>query len=314
MITKTFLATRATIARKVLLAAAGLLLIAAPMAYAQSSPAPTQPAPQAASAPAVPPTFVFDVASIKPNKSGTEMVMMRGTQNGLSATNVSVLALISRAYGIQEFRISGAPSWVSSDRYDIEAKVDDATAAELQKLDTAQRNMATQQMIQALLADRCKLTVHHETKDLPEFALVIAKNGPKLQEAKPDDTYPGGFKGPNGASGAGMMRMSLGGQVTGQGVSLIGLVAMLSAQLGVTILDKTGLTGKYDFTLKYTPEMSQSPIAGGAGAGTGAPPPPDASEPSLFTALEEQLGLKLESQKGPVDIIVIDHVEPPSEN
>jgi uncharacterized protein (TIGR03435 family) len=168
-------------------------------------------------------------------------------------------------------------------------------------------------MIQALLADRCKLTVHHETKELSEYVLVIAKNGPKLQEANLNDTYPNGFKGPNGASGAGMMRMSP-DHLTAQAVSMTGLVAMLSMQLGATVVDKTGLTGKYDFTVKWAPDMSQSPIVGGAGAGPGAPPPPDTSAPSLFTALEEQLGLRLESQKGPVDIIVIDHVEPPSEN
>jgi uncharacterized protein (TIGR03435 family) len=310
MITKAFLARHPTVTRKVWLAAVGSFLIAAPTAHGQSRPAPGQPAPQTASAP---PAYVFDVASIKPDKSGTDMVMMRPTQNGLSATNVSLFALISRAYGIQEFRISGAPSWLSSDRYDIEAKVDDATAAELQELDTTQRNLATQQMIQALLADRCKLTVHHETKELSEYVLVIAKNGPKLQEANPNDTYPNGFKGPNGASGAGMMRMSP-DHLTAQAVSMTGLVAMLSMQLGATVVDKTGLTGKYDFTLKWAPDMSQSPIVGGAGAGPGAPPPPDTSAPSLFTALEEQLGLRLESQKGPVDIIVIDHVEPPSEN
>jgi uncharacterized protein (TIGR03435 family) len=313
MITKTFRATRVSIARIFLPAAVGLLVLAAPIARAQSSAAPSPAAPDAASAPAVPPTFAFDVASIKPDKFGSGMAMVRPTQTGLSASNVSLQMLIEIAYGVPGFQISGAPSWFNSDRYDIEAKVDDATAAGLQKLDTIQRNLATQQMVHALLADRCKLVVHHETKELSEYALVIAKNGPKLQEAKPGDTYPDGFKGPDGRPAVGMMQWSP-DHVTAQAVSMTGLVATLALELGVTVVDRTGLTGKYDFTLKYTPDMSQSPVAGGAGAGPGAPLQRDSSGPSLFTAIEEQLGLKLESQKGPVDIIVIDHVEPPSEN
>jgi uncharacterized protein (TIGR03435 family) len=170
-------------------------------------------------------------------------------------------------------------------------------------------------MLQALLADRFKLSIHRETKELPVYALVAAKNGPKLQEAKADATYPNGIKGPDGVARGGMMRIG-GGEVTGQGLPIANLTRMLSQQLGRTVIDKTGLTGKYDFTLQWTPDESQGPMFKGA---DGAPPggnpaPPESSGPSLFTAIQEQLGLKLESQKGPVEIIVIDHVEKPSQN
>src|SRR6202034_3476974 len=111
------------------------------------------------------------------------------------------------AYGVEDNQISGAPNWLSSQKYDIEAKPNEFEADQLQKLSPQDRSAAVGQTLQALLADRFKLTLHHETKELPEYVMVIAKNGSKMQEANPDDTYPNGFKGPNGQPGAGMMRM-----------------------------------------------------------------------------------------------------------
>lgn len=173
-------------------------------------------------------------------------------------------------------------------------------------------------MIQSLLADRFKLKVSHSTRELPVYALVVAKTGPKLHDAKPGDTYPNGIKGPDGrpVGGAGMMRMRP-GQLIGQGFSIASLAGLLSQQLGRTVMDQTGLKGNYDFTLQWTSD--QRPVAmpaGPVGVSSGADgvPPSDSSGPSIFTALQEQLGLKLESTKGPVDIIVIDHIERPSEN
>ena len=194
--------------------------------------------------------------------------------------------------------------------------MDRATADELGTHSEEKRVAATQHMMQMLLADRFKLKVHQETKELAIYALIVAKNGPKLHEAKPGDTYPNGLKGPDARSGAGMM---FGGRegLTAQGVPIANLVRHLSLQLGRTVIDKTGLAGKYDFTLKWTPDEIRSSMFKGPESG---PPGPastafsDSSGPSLFTALEEQLGLKLESQKGPVEIVVIDHVERPSEN
>jgi uncharacterized protein (TIGR03435 family) len=158
------------------------------------------------------------------------------------------------------------------------------------------------------------LKLHRESKELPIFALVITKNGLKLHEAKPGDDYVNGFKGPEGRSGAGMMLMQP-GKFTGQAVPIANLVQILAQQrLGRTIIDKTALTGKYDFVLQWSPDPGTSPMPGGAPGDAGGPPPADASGPSLFTALQEQLGLKLESQKGPVEMIVIDHAEKPSAN
>jgi uncharacterized protein (TIGR03435 family) len=147
------------------------------------------------------------------------------------------------------------------------------------------------------------------------YALVVAKNGPKFQEAKVDATYPNGIKGPDGVARGGMMRMSS-GELTAQGIPIANLVGTLSRQLGRKVVDKTGLTGNYDFTLHWTPDPGEAqpfkgPVGGPPGVDTAAP---SDSGPSIFAALQEQLGLKLESQKGPVEIIVVDHVEKPSEN
>jgi uncharacterized protein (TIGR03435 family) len=186
----------------------------------------------------------------------------------------------------------------------------------LGKLGPDQRILANQRMLQALLADQFKLTLHLEAKELPQYVLAVAENGPKLHKAKPGDTYPNGIKGPDGHSAAGLHLMSGGrGQLTGQGLSMDDLVRQLSGQLGQTVLDKTGLTDNYDFTLHWTPDDSRGTTAGGQQGGHSTPPPESSGTSiSIFTALQEQLGLKLESQTGPVEILVIDHVEAPSEN
>jgi uncharacterized protein (TIGR03435 family) len=232
---------------------------------------------------------------------------MLSTPEGFSATNVTLQAVIQEAYGVESQQISRSPSWLNSEIFDVEAEVEDSVANDLRNLSADQRNLAQQRMLQALLADRFKLALHHETKVLPIYALVIAQNGPKLQEAKPGDTYPTGFKGPGGRSGAGAMLMGLGGGqvngVTAQGVPLADLVKQLTEQLGRPVLDKTGLNGKYDFTLKWTPGTPDG-MANDVGRGS--------QGSSLFTALQEQLGLKLETQTSPMEILVIDHVETPS--
>jgi uncharacterized protein (TIGR03435 family) len=310
--------------RKLLLIAAVSMACAAPSAFAQANASQSgtaSPAPKTATeSPAANPAAAaleYEVASIKPNKSGPGMVRFMGTPDGFSATGITLQMLVANAYGVQNFQISGAPSWLGSERYDLDAKMDSDTAAALKKLDQEQGRLARSRMLQKLLADRCKLTVHTETKDMPVYALVIAKNGPKMQEAKPGDTYPNGFKGLDGVAHAGTMRMGR-GQLTAQAISTDTLVHLLSQQLGRTVVDKTGLTGKYDFTLQWTPDESQggalrAPEGGGPSPADGAAPP-ESSGPSIFTALQEQLGLKLESQKGTVETIVIDHVEKPSEN
>jgi uncharacterized protein (TIGR03435 family) len=261
--------------------------------------------------------FVFEVASIKPVKdSGDGPIRLMFRPDGISANNIALRMIIRQAYGVEDNQIVGAPGWLDSERYDIEAKMDPALIEELRKLSLDEGRAARQNALQALLADRLKLAVRRETKQLPVYALVVAKNGPKLQEAKTGDTYPNGIKGPDGVARAGMMRMGR-GELTSQALPMSGLARLLSQQLGRTVIDKTGLTAKYDFTLHWTPDEGEGASFPGAGGGpqpTNSAPPSDSSGPSLFTALQEQLGLKLESQKGPVEIIVIEHVERPSEN
>ena len=304
---------------KLLLITAALLAVAVPVVFGLLRATPSQAGTQTQDAATT--AFTYEVASIKPNKSGNNMVRLMLPPNGLTGTNVTLQMLIKAAYGVEDNQISGVPSWLNSERYDIDAKMDSSVADELRKLSEDQRKLERQRMLQALLADRLKLTVHRETKELPIYALVIAKNGPKLQEAKPGDTYANGIKGPDGRSVPGMMRMTMGAggksELTVQGQPLASLARLLSGQLHRTVLDQTGLKGIYDYTLQWTPDQGPAPMFKGTEGGQPGPdgaPPPESSGPSIFTAIQEQLGLKLESQKGPVEIIVIDHVEKPSEN
>jgi uncharacterized protein (TIGR03435 family) len=285
-----------------------------------SNPSPTTPA--------------FEVASIRPEEPGgtSAYVKIGFEQNGYTATGATLQLLLQEAYGIDDDRqILGAPAWAGSQSYTIIAKIDDATANELSKLNDDQRNLAQQRMLQALLADRFNLTLHRETKELPIYSLVIAKNGPKLHEAKPGDTYANGAK--NFATGAPLGPhfvdfLFLAGQVQmkAQGASLDLLVNRLTQkasalQLGRKIVDNTGLTGKYDFDLHFEVPWQSNGIrdpeverAQGTSTGNGGDTSPESSDTSLFTALQEQLGIKLESTRGPVETLVIDHVDKPSAN
>ncbi len=305
--------------RKLLLGIAGLLAVTASVAFGQANAVQSQAAPQAGNTAAKIPEF--EVASIKPDKSAGGMSRIMFTPDGFSATNIPMKMLISETYQIRQDLISGEPGWVNSARYDIEAKVAGPDVAGLRNLSFDQRRS----MLQPLLEDRFKLKVRQETKQLPIYELVIAKNGPKLKEAKPGDTYPDGIKGPDGVAHPGMMMMGR-GQLKGQALPMTFIVRTLSQQLQRTVVDKTGLTGKYDIALKWAPDEGPGPMPpgpmppgpvppgpGGGQKGADSSPPPD-SGPSIFTAIQEQLGLKLESTKGPVETLVIDHVEPPSEN
>jgi bla regulator protein BlaR1 len=298
--------------KKLMLSVAGLLVVATPLVIGALNATQGRAESQT---PSTSQSFEYEVASIKPDNSGVNMVRLMFSPDGFTATNGTLQMFINAAYRIDDNQVSGGPSWLKSDHYDIEAKMDSATADALHKLSEDQAMLERQRMLQALLADRFKLTTHRETRELPIYALVIAKNGPKLQEAKPGDTYPNGIKGPDGRSAAGMIFMTGRGSVTGQGIPISDLVRLLSRQLGRKVEDKTGLIGKYDLTLQWTPDENQGAmLKGPEPPGTAGPPPPDSSGPSIFTALEEKLGLRLESQKGPVEILIIDHAEKPSEN
>jgi uncharacterized protein (TIGR03435 family) len=249
------------------------------------------------------------VASIKLNKSNEGFSRIMPARGGrFTATNVPLQILITIAYRIKEFQLSGAPPWLSSERYDIEAKAEGDPAFD-----------AVLPMLQTLIEDRLQFKFHRETKEMQTYALLVAKAG-KLHEAegecgpppsaplpppvpgKPPTAFCGGF-------------MMFPGHLSGRKVSIEALLDPLSRFTGRTVLDKTNLTGKYDVDLEYTPDQGQFQTPpGGAPPGMPAFPPSDPNGPSLFTALQEQLGLKLESQKGPVEMIVIDHIERPSEN
>jgi len=245
----------------------------------------------------------FDVISVKPAKDS--MTRMQFTPDGLRGIGVTVRFLLDEGYGgIDNEQIIGEPAWSSTEGFDIEAKVAPADVPTLAKMTFEQRRT----MFQSILADRFKLAVHHETRELPVYVLSIAKGGPKFKPSAPDD--------PAATTPRRKGMMMNRGKLTATDAQFSMLVTMLSRELGRTIVDKTGLSDTYDFTLEWTPDEG----AGGpqpAGAATGpeaAGAPPTIPGPSIFTAVQEQLGLKLESTKAPLDVIVIDHIEKPSEN
>ena len=313
--------------RKNFLGATRLAILAIPIlaGFIGSTAAPAQS--QAQDKSAHKPALEYDVASIKLIIPGTGVTNMSGrvgmtdTPDGFVARFATVKMLIVKAYAVDDYQLTGEPDWINKERYDIDAKFDSAIADELQKLGLTDRIPARQQMLQTLLAERFSLTIHREDKELQIYTLIVAKNGPKLQEVKLDDADSNKPKaGP--AHGSGMMTVGAsGGQITGYASTLATLTTMLTRVLHRFVIDRTGLTEEYDFTLRWTPDENQLPPSSGfqvspAGSSSGLPSadPYQNAGPSLFTAIQEQLGLKLESGKGPVEIIVIDHIERPSGN
>ena len=278
---------------------------AAPLLFGQAKAKAVPSGPASGAEPPAATPLTFEVSSIKLNKSGSNQVTFGFPPGGnrFEAVNVPLKVLVRYAYGVDDKQILGAPEWLSSEHYDIEAKVADTDAEELRKLSPEQ----TMLLLKPLLEDRLKLQVHRETRLLPVDELVVAKNGPKLKQAIPGETYTDGFKSPDGIARPGTFPMSA-GQLTFQALPIAQLARLLSERLELYVIDKTGLTGNYDFTLSWTPEESQTSLA------TNSAPMPNNSGSSIFTALQEQLGLRLESTKAPVDFLIIDHVERPSEN
>jgi uncharacterized protein (TIGR03435 family) len=235
----------------------------------------------------------FEVATIKPsdpNKPG-QFLTIQGDR--MVTGNTSLSFLITFAYGLHPKQIAGGPSWLDSEKYDITAKPD----VEGQPNDKQLRTM-----LQKLLADRFKLTFHKEKKELSAYSIAVGKNGAKLSKSEGDPNgLPGlGFRGKLGALFARNATIS----------DFAGL--MQTVVLDRPVVDQTGLAGRFDFTLDWTPEPSQFGGRGGQTPQPGADDP--AAPPDLFTAIVAQLGLKLESAKLPVDVLVVDHVEKPSGN
>jgi uncharacterized protein (TIGR03435 family) len=257
---------------------------------------------QSQTAPATAPAMEYEVATIKPNNSNDPPAVLTA-DDGIDFRNIPLGILLGIAFGVSNDRIIGGPQWLN-DRYDINAKMDAPVADALKKLNPLDRRAARQHMMQALLIDRCKIAFHRDTKELPVFLLVVAKGGPKLQEGKPADASP------EGVGGTGTLQFGAGGLMTFKAMPLSSLTLILSQQLGRAVLDKTGLVGRYDFTWQFNQGANA-----GAGRGGASPAGSADSEPaSIFTVVQEELGLKLDSGKGPVEVIVIDHMERPSGN
>lgn len=271
------------------------LVLAAPLAQAQSI-LPTAVRPDSKDADVKLPDF--DVASVKQNKSDSNNMSWGYTSDGISIMNLSLANVIASAYGIQPYLISGGPSWINSTGFDLDAKVAAPDVETFKKLSPAQHRL----MLQKLLADRFHLAVHNETKTLPVYDLVVASEGPKFKAAAPDPPPPADAD-PSDPSKQRAMLSFGSGMLKLQDMPFSSFVTQLSSAVNRTVIDKTSLTGKYDISLKWTPDNQ---------------PPSDKSSdeqvPGLFTAVKEQLGLKLESAKGPVDTLVIDHVEMPTAN
>jgi uncharacterized protein (TIGR03435 family) len=223
------------------------------------------------------------------------------------AGNASLRALIATAFEIRDFQLIGVAPWMASQRFDIEAK---APASQLNP-SYHEINLMTQ----TLLKDRFRVAVHRETRELPIYTLTVAKTGAKLAPAKAGECWTPTPGVPPTPPAPGEIRRPCGGfetwrnRLSGGGVTTMRLAVMLSNILNRTVIDKTGIEGTFDITLLWTPDESfamQIPDAPGQAN--------DPAGPSLFTAVQEQLGLKVESARGPVEVLVIDHAAPPSEN
>ena len=308
------IARKLDFSRKLLLSTAGVLALALPIVFGVMNAPQVRAQEQAESAGASAPGYKS--ASVQPHKSVNSAMQHVGIMfgpDGFTARGATLQAVLGVAYGVQADLISGAPDWVSTEKYDIDLKMPDSPTPNTPKEAGGIGEQRLQLTLQALLADRFKLTLHRETKNLQVYDLVAAEGGPKLKETKPAFLNPNGINGPEGPLPAkGMMKMGP-GELTDQGTTLAPLVEQLSWQLGHTVLDKTGLKGNYDFSLRWTPGeseagmrklMGDSPVAESASSST--------SGPTLFTALEDQLGLKLVPQTAPMEVLVIDHVEKPA--
>lgn len=223
----------------------------------------------------------FEVASIKPSGSDTHSSSGIKTGHGrLDANNVTLKRCIIGAYGVGPHQIAGGPDWINSDRFQISAKAERPT----------EDDALMMTMLQALLADRFKLVIQRETRTMPAFVLEVAKNGPKLDKTEPGEASTNTV-GTNGA-------VSIDARYT----SMDSFARVLARQLDLPVVNRTGLDGVFSIRLHWSSDTSK-PGDGGATEAV-----------SIFTAIQEQLGLRLRAQKAPVEMLVITHAEKPSEN
>jgi uncharacterized protein (TIGR03435 family) len=253
----------------------------------------------------------FDVASIKPsdpNQPGGAIMNQPGGR--LVIAGMPLRELVKYAYRLQDFQLEGGPPWARTDLWNIEARAEEGSA-----------DLAAARL-QSLLEDRFQLKTHRETKEVPVYELTVARRGSKMKRS-PDQTPPrppqrGELRPrpiqPVGTLDRFSMRVSA-GSLEAVAMDMPSIVGALSSILRRTVVDKTGLNGRYDVTLQWTPEGGNNAVPGVGQTGAAVPvASPVDRGPTLFTAIQEQLGLNLDSAKAPVDIIIMDSVQKPSEN
>jgi len=279
------------------------IALACPAMPAQTTSATSAATPTANAAPA------FDVATIKPHPGMLTMTGVMNAADGVDGSAATLSMLVEYAYELRsDDQVSGGPDWAKTDRFDVQARVGEAEIAAIEKLSPAEKKARLRLMMQALLEERFKLKIHSATKQVPVYELVVAKGGPKLTDAA-TDTSDHLMKGKDGKPLPGFLSWST-GKIVAQGFPTKSLADFLSqpiCALGRPVTDKTGLTGTYNFTLDWTPPHPGVRL--GAEGDSASPE----EMPSIFTALGD-VGLKLQPSTGPLDIVVIDHVERPTEN
>jgi uncharacterized protein (TIGR03435 family) len=237
----------------------------------------------------------FEVATIKPSKPGAQGKGIRVQGRHFFTINTTMNDLVQFAYGIQVKQIVNAPAWFETDKFDLDGNPD---------VEGVPNDKQLKGMLKKLFAERFKLTFHNEKKELSVFALTVAKTGSKLKQSDADaGGLPGLFFRP-GATGSLVLAV--------QNATMADFTNLLqSTVFDRPVADQTGLVGRFNFTLTFTPDDTQM-----GGMGIKLPPPSDTAEapPSIFKAIQDQDGLKLEPAKAPVDVLVIDHVEKPSDN
>jgi bla regulator protein BlaR1 len=288
-----------TLIRKVILVIAAFSVIAGPVAIGLLHPslgwaqAPRRSEPNIASLPR------FEVVSIKHSPSAARPALRLTPGGGVAASGVTLKVLLQTAFDLAGFEVTGWPKWLFDEKFEILAKGGYAGEPSKEK---------THLMMQALLADRFQLRYHYETKELPVYVLGVAKSGSKLKESLEDDAGLEIFKQPDGSKGEGIRGSVPVGKLTAQRADMDMLAAFFKGLTGREVINQTGLRGRYDFRMEWSPESTPSQVPGVADT------VPDDPRPSIFTAVQQQLGLRLDAARGPVQILVIDGVEEPSEN
>jgi uncharacterized protein (TIGR03435 family) len=300
---------KVSMAKKLALAVAGMAAIALPVGVGMMN-APAIHA-ESAGKPS------FEVATVKPSADGSIRAGPGPLPGGrVKATSVTLKMLMAIAYNVREENILGGPNWIATDRWNIEAKAEEGSMPPGGWPEWLEPDQPLTLMVQSLLEDRFQLKARRESKEAPVYELSVSKTGPKMKLSDDQASVVLSAELPQrgGSPPRGSMRLNpRAGYLAGNGMAVAKLAGILSEPgvLGRPVTDKTELKGLYDFILEWTPESGQGPVA----PGVSEPASPTAiSAPSIFTAIQEQLGLKVESAKGPVEVLIIDRVQKPTGN